>query len=158
MNSNYSFITRHYFSVNLWDIRKQTAPSSKVLLYEPNIKKLPFLYSNCYLKDRFSLSTDSTGNYALTGGYNNMFHIVDVNERLNSQIIIDDKNEKILNMNVIRKINSKGSCFYGEKDKEIKINYDNKITCHDFSPIDNHIILGVQNCIYTYTGNIIIRK
>ena len=41
-------------------------------------------------------------------------------------------------MNVIRKINSKGSCFYGEKDKEIKINYDNKITCHDFSPVDNH--------------------
>lgn len=59
---------------------------------------------------------------------------------------------------MIRKINSKGSCFYGEKDKEIKINYDNKILCHDFSLVDNHIILGVQNCIYTYTGNIIIKK
>ena len=40
--SNYTFATRHYFSVNLWDMRKTTEPSSKFLIYEPVINKLTY--------------------------------------------------------------------------------------------------------------------
>lgn len=156
LNDSYSFVTRNYFSLNFWDIRKQSCCSGKILLYEPNIKKLPYLFSNNYLRDKFSISTDKTGNYILTGGYNNMFHVVDIKERLNSQIVIDDTNEKLLNRNVIRKINSKGQCDY--KDvyamEKYPYNYNNKIICHDFSQADNFIIVGVQNCIYTYSGNL----
>lgn len=90
LKDNYSFVTRHYFSLNFWDIRKQSCCSGKILLYEPNIKNLPYFFSNNYLRDKFSISIDKTGNYILTGGYNNMFHVVDVKERLNSQIVIDD--------------------------------------------------------------------
>lgn len=159
LNDKYSFATRHYFSINLWDIRKQNEPSSKFLTYEPIINKLSYLYQNNYINDKFSLSTDSTGKFILTGGYNNMFHVIDTEQRLNTQIVIDDSNEKTMNTNVIRKINAKGSCFYKKDDQSINnINFDKKITHQVYSPIENYSLLIVYNCIYSYSGNIAKKK
>ena len=88
-----------------------------------------------------------------------MFHVFDVKERLNSQIVIDDTNEKLLNRNIIRKINSKGQCDYKDVQamKNYSYNYNNKIICHDFSQTDNFIMIGVQNCIYTYSVNLFVK-
>ena len=159
LNDKYSFATRHYFSVNLWDIRKQTEPTSKFLTYEPIINKLSYLYTNNYINDKFSLSTDKTGKFILTGGYNNMFHVIDTEQRLNTQICIDDSNEKIMNTNVIRKINAKGSCFYKKDDQSINdINFDKKILHQVYSPVENYSLLIVYNCIYSYSGNIAKKK
>jgi serine/threonine-protein phosphatase 2A regulatory subunit B len=154
-SNSYSFATRHFLSVNLWDIRKQTEPSTKFLVYEPVINKLSYLYQNNYLNDKFSLSVDGKGKYILTGSYNNMFHVLDINQRLNTQIVIDDLNEKLLNTNVIRKINSKGSCFYKKDDPSLNnINFDKKILHQAFSPVDNYALMIVYNCIYSYAGSI----
>ena len=159
LNDNYSFATRHYFSVNLWDVRKQNEPSSKFLTYEPVINKLTYLYQNNYINDKFSLDTDASGKYILTGGYNNMFHVIDIEQRLNTQIVIDDLNEKLMNTNVIRKINVKGSCYYKKDDPSINnINFDKKILHQAYSPVDNFALLIIYNCIYTYSGNITIKK
>jgi serine/threonine-protein phosphatase 2A regulatory subunit B len=155
LSNSYTFCTRHYLSVNLWDIRKQTEPTSKFLVYEPIINKLSYLYQNNYLDDKFSLSTDQYGKYILTGGYNNMFHVIDIDQRLNTQITIDDSNEKLMNTNVIRKINSKGSCFYKKDDPLLNnINFDKKILYHAYSPVDNYSLMIVYNCIYSYCGSI----
>ena len=152
----YSFATRHYFSINLWDLRKQNEPSSKFLTYEPIINKLSYLYQNNYINDKFSLSTDNTGKFILTGGYNNMFHVIDTEQRLNTQIVIDDTNEKTMNTNVIRKINAKGSCFYKKDDQSINnINFDKKITHQIYSPVENYSLLILYNCIYSYSGRIL---
>jgi hypothetical protein len=159
LNDHYSFATRHYFSVNLWDIRKQNEPSSKFLTYEPVINKLTYLYQNNYINDKFSLDTDASGKYILTGGYNNMFHVIDIEQRLNTQIVIDDSNEKLMNTNVIRKINVKGSCYYKKDDPIINnINFDKKILHQAYAPVDNFALLIVYNCIYTYSGNITKKK
>ena len=159
LNDKYSFATRHYLSINLWDLRKQNEPSSKFLLYEPIINKLSYLYKKNYINDKFSLSSDKTGQFILTGGYNNMFHVIDTEQRLNTQIIIDDTDEKIMNTNVIRKINAKGSCFYKKDDKSINnINFDKKIQHQAFSPIENYSLMIVYNCIYSYSGNIAKKK
>lgn len=150
----YLFSTRHYLSVNLWDMRNYSAPCNKFLLYEPVISKLSYLYQNNYLSDKFKMSTDPTGKLILTGGYNNMFHIVDTEQKLNTQITMDENNEKVMNTNVIRKVNSKGSCFYKKDDPSLlKINYDKKIVQNSFSPKENYITLIALNCIYTYSGN-----
>lgn len=152
----YSFATRHYFSINLWDMRKQNDPICKFLTYEPIINKLSYLYQNNYINDKFSLSTDNTGKFILTGGYNNMFHVIDTEQRLNTQIVIDDTNEKTMNTNVIRKINAKGSCFYKKDDQSINnINFDKKITHQIYSPVENYSLLILYNCIYSYSGRIL---
>ena len=152
----YSFATRHYFSINLWDMRKQNEPICKFLIYEPIINKLSYLYQNNYINDKFSLSTDNTGKFILTGGYNNMFHVIDTEQRLNTQIVIDDTNEKTMNTNVIRKINAKGSCFYKKDDQSINnINFDKKITHQIYSPVENYSLLILYNCIYSYSGRIL---
>ena len=152
----YSFATRHYFSINLWDMRKQNDPICKFLTYEPIINKLSYLYQNNYINDKFSLSTDNTGKFILTGGYNNMFHVIDTEQRLNTQIVIDDSNEKTMNTNVIRKINAKGSCFYKKDDQSINnINFDKKITHQIYSPVENYSLLILYNCIYSYSGRIL---
>jgi hypothetical protein len=155
LSSHYTIATRHYLSVHLWDIRKQNEPCSKYLVYEPIINKLSYLYQNNYIEDKFSLSTDKDGKYLLTGGYNNMFHVIDIEQKLNTQIVIDDSNEKLMNTNVIRKINSKGSCFYKKDDPSLSnINFDKKILHQSFSPMDNFSVLILYNCIYTYSGSI----
>ena len=41
-----------------------------------------------------------------------------------------------------------------EESKNYPYNYNNKIICHDFSQTDNFIMIGVQNCIYTYSGKL----
>jgi serine/threonine-protein phosphatase 2A regulatory subunit B len=154
-SNSYSFASRHYLSVNLWDLRKQNEPNTKFLVYEPVINKLSYLYQNNYLNDKFSLSTDSEGKYLITGGYNNMFHVLDIEQRLNTQIVIDDSNEKLMNTNVIRKINSKGSCFYKKDDPSLNnINFDKKILHQAFSPVENFALLIVYNCIYSYCGSV----
>ena len=159
LSDKYSFATRHYLSINLWDVRKQNEPTSKFLLYEPLINKLSYLYQKNYINDKFSLSTDKTGAFLLTGGYNNMFHVIDTEQRLNTQIVIDDNDEKIMNTNVIRKINSKGSCFYKKDDKSINdINFDKKIQHQAFSPVENYSLMVVYNCLYSYSGNIAKKK
>lgn len=155
LSNSYTIATRHYLSVHLWDVRKQTEPSNKYLVYEPVINKLSYLYQNNYLDDKFSLSVDREGKYILTGGYNNMFHVIDIDQKLNTQIVIDDTNEKIMNTNVIRKINSKGSCFYKKDDPTLNnINFDKKILHQAYSPVDNFGVLIIYNCIYTYSGSI----
>jgi serine/threonine-protein phosphatase 2A regulatory subunit B len=155
LSNSYSFASRHYLSVNLWDIRKQNEPSTKFLVYEPVINKLSYLYQNNYLNDRFSISTDCNGKFILTGGYNNMFHVLDIEQKLNTQIVIDESNEKVMNTNVIRKINSKGSCFYKKDDPSFdNINFDKKILHQAFSPVDSFAIMIVYNCIYSYSGSV----
>ena len=146
--------TRHYLSVNLWDQRKNNEPLFKFMLYEPIINKLSYLYQNDYFKDKFNISNDAEGKFILTGGYNNMFHVIDVEQRLNSQIILDDTNEKTLNTNIIRKVNSKGSCFYKKDEPDMNnFNFDKKITTLALSPVENFSILACLNCIYTYYGS-----
>ena len=158
-NNGFLMATRQYLSVNLWDNRKNNEPLFKFLLYEPIINKLSYLYQNNYLNDKFALSSDPNGKFLLTGGYNNMFHILDVDQRLNSQIVIDDTNEKTLNTNVIRKINSKGSCFYKKDDPSLQnLNFDKKITNLALSPVENFCMLACLNCIYTYSGSISSKK
>ena len=154
-NNMYTFASRNYFSVNLWDMRKTNEPSSKFLIYEPIINKLTYIYQNNYINDKFSIDTDASGKFILTGGYNNMFHVIDIDQRLNSQIRIDDTNEKLMNTNVIRKINAKGSCYYKKDDPNIaNIDFNKKILYQAFSPVDNYALMAIYNCIYTYSGNI----
>ena len=113
-------------------------------------------YEETKWNDKFSLSTDNTGKFILTGGYNNMFHVIDTEQRLNTQIVIDDTNEKTMNTNVIRKINAKGSCFYKKDDQSINnINFDKKITHQIYSPVENYSLLILYNCIYSYSGRIL---
>lgn len=158
-NNMYSFATRNYFSINLWDMRKSNEPTSKLLIYEPIINKLTYIYQNSYINDKFTLDTDPSGKFILTGGYNNMFHVIDIEQRLNSQIRIDDSNEKLMNTNVIRKINAKGSCYYKKDDPNISnIDFNKKILYQAYSPVDNFALLAIYNCIYTYSGNIAKKK
>jgi serine/threonine-protein phosphatase 2A regulatory subunit B len=165
----YLFATRHYLSVNLWDMRKitesinqptqtTTKPLNKFLIYEPIIPKLSALFKKGLMNsDKFSLNVDKTGKFLLTGGYNNMFHVFDVEQKLNTHVTIDECNEKLMQTNIIRKINSKGSCLYKKEDFE-NLNFNNKIVKQVYCPVDNFIVMGVQNCMYTYSGNVISKE
>lgn len=155
LSNDYLFATRHYLSVNLWDQRKNNEPLFKFMLYEPIINKLSYLYQNEYFKDKFSLCNDPEGKFILTGGYNNMFHVIDIGQRLNSQIVLDDTNEKSLNTNIIRKVNSKGSCFYKKDEPDMSaFSFDKKVTSVALSPVENFSMLACLNCIFTYHGSL----
>ena len=131
------FASRHFLSVNIWDQRNSKQPVNKFLVYEPIISKLSHLYTRNYLAtDKFSLSTDSRGKFIMTGGYNNMFHVFDIEQKFNTQITVDNSNEKMMNTNIIRKINSKGSCFYKKDDPSMLTSF----LCMCF--VDNILVIG----------------
>ena len=118
----------------------QNSPSNKFLTYEPIINRLTYLYQNNNLADKFSLDSD-------------------INQRLNTQIIIDDNNEKLMNTNIVRRVNAKGSCGYKKDDPYAQnINFDKKILKQAYSPVENYALLIVYNCIYSYNGNIAKKK
>jgi serine/threonine-protein phosphatase 2A regulatory subunit B len=158
--SEYSFATRHYLSVNVWDSRMPTNPTNRFLVYEPIIPRLSQLYKKNYLQsDKFKISISGDKNFVLTGSYNNMFHVFDINQRLNTQCTIDDSSEKALNTNIIRKINSKGSCFYKKDDPYYnQMDYGTKIMKHCYSPTENWIVLACQNCLYSYSGTMLVKE
>jgi len=107
------------------------------------------------MSDKFSLTSDFTGKVMITGGYNNMFHLIDCDQKLNTQIVIDEKNEKVMNTNVIRKINSKGSCYYKKDDQSLaNINFNKKILHQTYSPVEHFTHIILLNCIYSYTGGL----
>ena len=152
--NDYLFASRHYFHINLWDLRKQNEPLSKFFIYEPSINHLNYLNQNNYLNDKFSIDCNSKGNLIITGGYNGMFHIFDIEQRLNTQITINRSDSKIMNTNIIRKINSKGSCSYKNDEVAVKdINYEHKISHQVYSPIGNFILVVDYDRIYSYIGN-----
>lgn len=148
-DNEYTFASRHLLNVNLWDIRVNKEPTSKLMLYEPLIQQLSRCYQKTNLQDRFNLSCSKDGNYLVTGGYDNMCHIIDVKNRLNTQLTIDP--EKPNNLNLIRKFNSKGNCNY-KQDLYKDIKYKRKITNVAYSPIENISVMGVMNCVYSYKG------
>jgi hypothetical protein len=160
-NNENTMISRHYLSLNTWDKRNLKVPTNRFMLYEPIISKLSYLYGNNLMNDKFSLSLDNSGKTVLTGGYNNMFHLIDIEQRLNTQIVIDESNIKLMNKNTVRKINRKGSCFYKKDDPSISnINFNQKILHQRFSQRDNEkfIALTALNCIYCYKGKINEKK
>jgi hypothetical protein len=160
-NNENTLISRHFLSLNTWDKRNLKCPTNRFMLYEPIISKLSYLYGNNLMNEKFSLSLDNSGKNVLTGGYNNMFHLIDLEQRLNTQIVIDETNTKLMNKNTIRKINPKGSCFYKKDDASLSnINFNQKILHQRFSQRDNEkfIALTALNCIYTYKGKINEKK
>ena len=88
-----------------------------------------------------------------------MFHVIDITQRLNTQIIIDDVNEKLMNSNVVRRVNAKGSWGYKKDDPHAQnVNFDKKILHQAYSPVEKYALLIVYNCIYSYSGNIAKKK
>jgi serine/threonine-protein phosphatase 2A regulatory subunit B len=158
--SEYMLATRHYLSLNIWDIRMDNSPMNKFLVYEPVIPRLSYLYKNNFLQnDKFQISVSNDGNYILTGDYNNMFHVFDVKQRLNTQCTLDESSERNSNTNIIRKINSKGSCYYKKDDPSYtNIDFESKIFKHCYSPSENWIILAQQNCLYSYSGSLFVKE
>lgn len=154
-NSSFYFATRHMFSIKLWDSRKQTNPVGRYFIYEPLIKNYEKLISTSSIKDKFKLKSSQSGKYLLTGGYNNMFHVLDLKSNLNCQVVIDDSNKELSNHNIFRKFNSKGYCVYNEKEKTKFVDLNKKLSIVNFSPIEDKIVLGRFNCLYEYKANCI---
>jgi serine/threonine-protein phosphatase 2A regulatory subunit B len=158
--SDYYLASRHFLSINIWDIRMNSTPVNKFLTYEPLIAKLSYLYRNKHLSnDKFQLSVSKDGNNILTGGYNSMFHVFDLKQKLNTQCFIDESADRVVNTNIVRKINSKGSCFYKKEETDLNdFNYNSKILKHCYSANEDWIVLAQQNCIYSYVGNNIVKE
>ena len=151
--NEYSLVSRHYLSLNTWDSRNLKAPVNRIMLYEPLINKLSYLYQKNFMNDKFTISIDNKGQKVVTGGYNNLVHVIDLDQMLNTQILIDES-DQMKNSNAIRKINSKGSCFYKKDDPTSQnLNFDKKILNQSFSS-NEYILISALNCIYTFTGKI----
>jgi len=86
-------VSRDYLTVKIWDCRNESRPVTTVKVHDHFRAKLPELYENECIFDRFELAVAGDGSIA-TGSYNNMFHIYDRHGKLETSIEASKMPEK----------------------------------------------------------------
>lgn len=67
-------LTRDFMSLSLWDMNMESCPVLVVPVHENLRPKLPELYDNDYIFDKFECAFSKDGRTLLTGGYDSRFH------------------------------------------------------------------------------------
>lgn len=88
------------FTVKLFDTRKNSQHLNNFILYKPLLKKFEKLKLRKY---KFKLKSNMEGTHLLTGGYNNIFHILDLKTLFNIQIVINETELNSSNQSIAMK-------------------------------------------------------
>lgn len=90
------FITRDYLNLYVWDMAMNTEPIKTVPIHPAIKDRLCDFYENDAIFDKFDCGISFDGQHALTGTYNNMIRITNINSDGNGmqddEIIQADKN------------------------------------------------------------------
>lgn len=70
--------SRDFLAVKIWDLAMANKPVSVVPVNEGLKSKLCEMYENEQIFERFSLSSNSDSKHFMTGDFNSLFHVVDV--------------------------------------------------------------------------------
>lgn len=69
-------VSRDYMTVKLWDLNMEKKPIATYKVHDHLTPKLPDLYENDYIFDKFEVSVGVNNEYFITGSYDSTFHII----------------------------------------------------------------------------------
>lgn len=90
-------VSRDYLTVKLWDIKMNKMPVETIKIHEYLQDKLTDLYHNECIFDNFGVAINNR-NSIVAGGYNNYFHIYDLNNRTDTFIEASKNPMGVLNL------------------------------------------------------------
>jgi serine/threonine-protein phosphatase 2A regulatory subunit B len=84
-SDNYIF-TRDYLSIQIWDVRNSNMPVQTFHVTDQLDQNLCEVFENEHIYDKFDLSISPCSTMALTGSYNGLVHVIDMQRKVNTSI------------------------------------------------------------------------
>jgi len=72
------FFARDYLTLKMWDMNMEAKPVKTIRIHDYLRSKLCDLYENDCIFDKFECNFGPNGDHVITGGYNNLFHIYEL--------------------------------------------------------------------------------
>jgi len=144
-------ISRDYLTLKLWDLNMESKPIKVFRIHDYLKSKLCDLYENDCIFDKFECNFGPGGEYAVTGGYNNLFHIYELGGK-NSKFTLEAskagpaKKKKSLAAGK----NSKNRD--GEIVNPDNVDFSKKLLHVTWHPHDNLIAVGASNNMFIFAG------
>ena len=142
-------IGRDYLNIKIWDVRNSKAPLLTIPLQNEIKNHLCKLYENEGIFDKFKVCFSKNWKMAVTGMYNDSFHVLNLKTAENHQINILD-NDEIKVQKLLIEGGAVGNEIGNGNVKNTKINLNNKILQCEFHPKKNCFALACLNCLYIF--------
>ncbi len=140
-------IGRDYLNLKIWDVRNTKEPLLTIPLQNEIKNHLCKLYENDGIFDKFKVSVNKNWEMAVSGMYNDSFHVLNLKTAENHQINILNNDE----INVQKLLIGEDATGNGNDNvKNPKINFNNKILQCEFHPKKNCFALACLNCLYIF--------
>ena len=137
-----NILSRDFLNVKVWDLRKQTKPTTIIPLFDPLKSKLCELYENEAIFDKFNLASSPCSNYFITGMFNSNFHVVDKAGDKNFQFELTFSKK-----NLIKKLPKN---YYEQLGADY--DFDKKVLNCCWHPKKNIIAVSCLNCLFFYNA------
>lgn len=141
-------VARDYLSLKIWDIKNTKEPVKIYPICNEVKNHLCKLYENEGIFDKFRVSISKRNRMALTGSYNDSFHLIDLNSGSNHQFHIKSDDEV-----QVRELIGGGKEIENGSSTNIKLrefNLKEKIMQLDFHPEKKCFALACMNCLYVF--------
>eukprot|EP00163_Fabomonas_tropica_P007427 TRINITY_DN1713_c2_g1_i4.p1 TRINITY_DN1713_c2_g1~~TRINITY_DN1713_c2_g1_i4.p1 ORF type:complete len:450 (-),score=113.87 TRINITY_DN1713_c2_g1_i4:365-1714(-) len=144
-------VSRDYLTLKIWDVNMEAKPVKSIQIQEYLRPKLCDLYESDCIFDKFETCFSNDGNYVLTGGYHNYFHVFDRSGRNDAAIeaskVMPKKKTKTKTFGRSKK--SAGGMMDVSLDQ---VNFDKKVLHLAWHPTQNILAVAAMNNLYIYNA------
>ncbi|KAH8926218.1 protein phosphatase PP2A regulatory subunit B [Atractiella rhizophila] len=149
-------LSRDYLSLRIWDINMDSKPVKTINVHDNLRSKLCDLYENDCIFDKFECTFSGTGEYILSGSYNNYFHIYDVEGQTDVPLQADKSafkakkmgaGKKSTNVGFPGKAAPKNGGKIGDMDA---LDFNKKILHASWHPREDTIAIAATNNLFLF--------
>jgi len=150
-------LARDYLTLKVWDINMEAKPVRTIRIHDYLRSKLCDLYENDCIFDKFECNFSPTGDFVLTGSYNNLFSIHEMHGK--SSTVLEATRVRQNRSNSNNGLRNSGSQLQASNgnNRARNINPDtidfNKKCLHvTWHPKENLVAVGASNNMFIFAG------
>jgi serine/threonine-protein phosphatase 2A regulatory subunit B len=133
-------VSREYLNVKIWDLTNTKKPLHNVCVQDTLKSKLVNLFETDSIYDKFNIACSHDSTTILTGNYNNNFHLLNLENGMNTQYELSFKK------NTISRAILPGKC-----PPIPKLDAKRKTSAVAFHPFKDSVAVASLNCFFIYS-------
>jgi len=150
-------LARDYLTLKIWDLNMEAKPLKTIRIHDYLRSKLCDLYENDCIFDKFECNFSPNGDFVISGGYNNLFHLYELGGKSVRYALEASKSNPTKSSKKKPAVKPKYSRNSSNNDMD-SINPDNidftkKILHAAWHPHDNLVAVGASNNMFIFTGD-----
>jgi serine/threonine-protein phosphatase 2A regulatory subunit B len=154
--------SRDFLTLKVWDINMESKPVKTIHIHEHLRGNLCDLYENDCIFDKFECSVNGSGTQVMTGSYNNLFHVYDLNGDNDTCIEASQSAPRHRIKQVTKAASENGNSdgaegaggsltTEGGSDLPSTLDYDNKILHLAWHPQEDTLAIAGLNNLFMYS-------